>query len=280
MSTTPVRIRPPGKPPVRRKPAKLGKQSTNLGAQIAVYHSRPLGWQDVFFILLPGLLGVLAPYGYAVWLYEQSMRQHGPAAAEQWSRVWFWLAWGALFVFIFLLTLRLVDLRRFASVHSRGIRVRPGVLRTHSLRWEQISGIALSMTQDVFLGPRGHTHLRAVLYPNLGRPIRLDDRMQNLAELVSRIKASLYPRMLPDMKANFQAGKWLYFGPLAVQANVLRMHHNKITWEQIENLQVKNGYLAVSWKEEQEPFRDERIPIAEIPNLELLLQIIREGVKV
>lgn len=280
MSTTPVRIRPSGKPPVRRKPPTPTKQDTRLGRQIAVYRSRPLGWRDVYSILLPGLLGVLAPYGYAVWLYAQTMRQHGPAAAEQWSQAWFWLAWGALVVFIFLLILRLVDLRRFASVHARGIRMRPGILRTHNYRWEQISGIALAMTQDVFLRSRGHTRLQAVLYPNLGRPIRLDDRLQNLAELVSRIKASLYPRMLPDMKANFQAGKWLYFGPLAVQANAIRMHQSKITWEQIEDLQVKDGYLAVSWKEQQEPFRDERIPIAEIPNLELLLQIIREGVKV
>ena len=86
--------------------------------------------------------------------------------------------------------------------------------------------------------------------------------------------------MLPGMKADFQAGKWLYFGPLAVQAKALSLQQGEISWEQVENLQVKDGYLAVSWTEGQEPVRDKRIPIAKIPNLELLLQIIREGINV
>jgi hypothetical protein len=280
MSTVPVRVKPAGKPPAPRKPAAFAKQDTKLGRQIAVYRSRPLGWRDAYIILLPGLLGVLAPYSYAVWLYEQSMRQHGPVAAEQWSKPWFWLAWGALAAFLLLLILRFLDLRRFAAVYARGIQLRPGIMRTHNLRWEQISGVALSMTQNVFLRSRGHTHLRAVIYPNLGGQIRLDERLNNLPELISRIKASLYPRMLPGMKADFQAGKWLYFGPLAVQASALSLQQGKISWEQVENLHVKDGYLAVSWAEGQEPVRDERIPIAKIPNLELLLQIIREGVNV
>ena len=276
----PVPVQPAGKPPAPRKPAAFVKQDTKLGRQLAVYRSRPLGWRDAYIILLPGLLGVLAPYSYAVWLYEQSMRQHGPVAAEQWSKPWFWLAWGALAAFILLLILRFLDLRRFAVVHARGIQLRPGVLRTHNLRWEQISGVALSMTQNVFLRSRGHTHLRAVIYPNLGGQIRLDERLHNLPELISRIKASLYPRMLPGMIADFRAGKWLYFGPLAVQAKALSLQQGEISWEQVENLQVKDGYLAVSWTEGQEPVRDKRIPIAKIPNLELLLQIIREGINV
>ena len=245
-----------------------------------MYRSRPLGWRDAYLILLPGLLGVLAPYSYAIWLYGRSMQQHGLVAAEQWSKPWFWLAWGALAAFILLLILRFLDLRRFAAVYARGVQLHPGILRTHNLRWEQISGVALSVTQNVFLRSRGHTHLRAVIYPNLGGKIRLDERLQNLPELISRIKASLYPRMLPGMKADFQAGKWLYFGPLAVQAKALSLQQGEISWEQVENLQVKDGYLAVSWTEGQETVRDKRIPIAKIPNLELLLQIIREGINV
>jgi hypothetical protein len=165
-------------------------------------------------------------------------------------------------------------------VHTRGVRLRPGILRTRNLRWQQISGVALSATQAVFFDSRGQTRLRAVIYPNQGKPLRLGEQLENLAELVSRIKASLYPRLLPDMKASFQAGKWLYFGPLALQAGVLRLQHAELTWQQVEDIQVKNGYLAVSWREGQGPARNVRIPISKIPNLELLLQIIREGVNV
>ena len=127
---------------------------------------------------------------------------------------------------------------------------------------------------------RGQTRLRAVIFPNQGREIRLDNRLQNLAELISRVKASLYPRLFPELKTSFQAGKWLYFGPLAMQTKSLRFRQVELTWEQVENIQVKNGYLAVSWKEGPESARNVRIPIAKIPNLELFLQIIREGVHV
>ena len=280
MSTAPVRVKPTGKPPAPRKPARFAKQGTKLGRQLAVYRSRPLGWRDAYLILLPGLLGVLAPYSYAIWLYGRSMQQHGLVAAEQWSKPWFWLAWAALAIFILLCILRLLDLRRFAAVHTRGVRLRPGILHTHNLQWQQISGVALSATQIVFFHRRGQTRLRAVIFPNQGRQIHLDDRLQNLAELISRVKASLYPRLLPDLKTSFQAGKWLYFGPVALQARVLHLQHAKLTWEQVEDIQVKNGYLAVSWKEGPGSARYVRIPISKIPNLELLLQIIREGVNV
>jgi hypothetical protein len=280
MSTSPIRVKPSAQPQARRKPVAAAKRLASLGAQVAVYRSRPLGWRDAFTVLVPGLLGVLAPYSYAVWMYDRTLQQHGPAAAEQWSRPWFWLAWAALGVFILLCTLRLLDLRRYAAVHARGVRLRPGILRTHSLLWKQISGVALSVTQEVFLSSRGRAHLHAVIYPNQGSPIRLDERLQNLPELVSRLKASLYPRLLPDLKAGFQAGKWLYFGPLAIQAKALRLPHGKFAWEQVENLQVEAGYLAISWNEGSESARNVRIPISKIPNLELLIQIIREGVKV
>jgi hypothetical protein len=82
------------------------------------------------------------------------------------------------------------------------------------------------------------------------------------------------------MKTSFQAGKWLYFGPLSLQAGVLRLQHAELTWQQVEDIQVKDGFLAVSWIAGPGPARNVRIPISKIPNLELLLQIIREGVNV
>jgi hypothetical protein len=280
MSTAPIRVKPTAKPPARRKPTIPARRYNSLGPQVAMYRGRPLGWREVVLILFPGLMGVLAPYSYAVWLYDTTLNQHGPAAAEQWSRPWFWLAWAALAVFVLLGLLRLLDLRRFAAVHQRGIYLRPGILHTRRLQWKQISGIALSVTQDVFLRSRGQARLQAVIYPNQGDQIRLDERLQDLPELISRLKASLYPRLLPDMKASFQAGKWLYFGPLAVQEKALRLPHGNFSWEQVEGLQVKAGYLAVSWKEGQGSAGNIRIPLSKIPNLELLLQIIREGVTV
>jgi hypothetical protein len=280
MSTAPIRVKPTTKPTTRRKPVAPMKQPNLLGVRVALYRSRPLGWRDIFIILIPGTLGVVAPYVYAIGLYTRTLQQHGPAAAEQWSRPWFWLAWAALAVFVLLCILRLLDLRRFAAVHTGGVRLRPGILGTHSLLWGQISGVALSATQAVFFHRRGQTRLRAVIYPNQGRPIRLGERLENLAELVSRIKASLYPRLLPEMKASFQAGKWLYFGPLSLQAGVLRLQQAELTWQQVDDIQLKDGFLAVSWREGPGPARNVRIPISKIPNLELLLQIIREGVNV
>jgi hypothetical protein len=263
---------------------------TEIGPQIATYRYK----RGVFFsLLLPGLLGVLAPLAYGIWRMDYAYAKHGPIAAASWSRPWFQLATLALVVFGILALYRLLLARRFVSVHKMGVRLRLNPFQTRQMRWEQIAGISNTILQDHFLGVRLRTRQKALLFPGTGNALTLREDLENLPELISRLKASLYPRLLPGLKTSFEAGKWLYFGPIAINKQGMRIKRNRtrnwqpesnqpagnsqaiFTWNRIEHLTVHSGELVVELRD-QSP---KRIQVSRIPNLELLLQIIQQGVK-
>ena len=263
---------------------------SEIGPLIATYRRR----RGVFFsLLLPGFLGVLAPLAYGTFLLNYAYAKHGPVAAASWSRPWFQLATLALVIFGILVTYRLLLARRFVSVYKMGVRLRLNPLHTRQLRWDQITGISNTILQDHFFGIRLRTRQRAILYPNAGGPLTLGEDLENLPELVSRLKAGLYPRLLSGLTSDFESGKWLYFGPIAINKQGMRLRRNRsrnqqpqsersadkkgtfLTWDRIEHLTVHSGELVVELRD-QSP---NRIPVSRIPNLELLLQIIQQRVK-
>jgi hypothetical protein len=133
---------------------------------------------------------------------------------------------------------------------------------------------------------------QARLYLKGGRTVRLVEavsgwdnlaalfgpaRIENLPELITRLKAHLYPRLYPALQAGFLAGRAVAFGPVSVQAQGLRMrpHNQAITpWSEIRRVTVRSGELMVELKHLQKGNSLARIPVAKIPNLELLLKLI------
>lgn len=247
----------------------------DLGIQIAVYRGRGLCRSDVWQFWLPGFGAVLAPLGYGVWRSSYAYMHYGPVAAEFWSRPWYLLATFSVAVFALLGLYRISLSRRLVAVHKNGLLLRQGLLRVRRLPWTDLAGIAAGTVQDRFLGLALRTAHSAILYPGAGRPVRLDGSLQALPELVSRIKASLYPRLLPRMQQAFSAGQWLYFGPIAIQREGLRLDRQRFRWEEIDRVAVQAGYLVV---ELQDRPKKKRVLLSKIPNFELLLQIISQGV--
>lgn len=262
----------------------------DIGSQIATYRYR----RGFFFsLILPGLLAVLAPLAYGYWLLNYIYTKHGPVAAVFRSRIWFQLAILALLVFVILAAYRLIQARRFVSVHKMGVQLRLRPFYSQQILWREINGISNSVQEDHFLGIHLRTRQSATLFPSSGKPLILGENLEKLPELVSRLKASLYPRLLPSLKADFEAGKWLYFGPIAISHQGMHFYKNHrrtpanrskrlkggnqnvVLWAQIKRLTVHSGDLVVELRD-QSP---KRIPVSRIPNLELLLQIIQQEVK-
>lgn len=245
---------------------------------IAVYRYRPFHRGEGFVLIILGLLSVLIPLFYGLNRYTYAYTQFGPAAAGAWSRPWYVLAVAALLVLVALTLYRLLQARRFVAVFKKGLQIN---LRTATImRWEQIAGVAFQASQRHFLGIPVNTRYHAVLYPGSGQPVQLPGGIENLPELVSQIKAHLYPRLKPEMETSFQAGKWLYFGPIAIQQTALkfttraRRAQRSIPWSLVDQLRIQSGYLVVELKNSPR----QRLPVSQIPNLEILLDIIQSGV--
>jgi hypothetical protein len=211
------------------------------------------------------------PLLYGRHVYNQAI-QNGPVAAARISFPWYLLALTALLVFAVLIVYRLWLTRRFVAVHQRGIVLNLG--RGRSLPWGHITGIAVGYSQEYLLNHPLASGFRAWLVPGVGKIIQLDERLEDLPELVTRLKAHLYPRLLPALQADFQARKWVHFGPLAVHNQAVRLQERAISWVEVKNLTIQDGDLIVELVEG----RSHRFPVWSIPNVELLLQLIQAGV--
>jgi hypothetical protein len=130
------------------------------------------------------------------------------------------------------------------------------------------------MENNHFIGFPILTRNRLVIFPNIGDPLRLDDRIQDLDQLILLIKENFYPYLSRELKSQFFDDHWVHFGPVAIHRQALRINKKMIPWKQVENIAVHGGKLKI----EIEGARPVRIPTVKIPNLEVCLDIIQEGV--
>lgn len=229
-------------------------------------------WRETFTYLLLGLLAVGIPLAYGFYRYRDGYNNHGELAAVTWSRPWFLLAIFALICcsLLFVHRMRLAGL--FIAVHENGLNL--ALAHRDSLRWEEISGIATDMLQPGFFAISHAIQYRATIIPNVGKPITLAGAYENLPECITRIKAKMYPRLIAELRPMYSGGKWVYFGPVAIRQDTLRLGKKQFPWTKVKRVSIEKGELVVELFDHP----SKRIPLASIPNFELLLQLIDQGV--
>jgi hypothetical protein len=247
-------------------------QKIALGPLIALHRCPPLRWREAILWLVFCLFAILIPLLYGFTRYQIGYTKFGPAAATLWSRPWYLLSVIFLIVCGLLLFRRLRLIHRYVAVHQKGLNL--ALDQAIMYRWEQLAGISISIEQFQFLNLPFHPRYHAVLYPNIGKPIALYDTLQDYPELLTQIKAKLYPRLLPGLKASFEAGQWAYFGPVAINRETFKFKQHPHPWSEIKRLTVERGVLVVELKNRGHL----RLPVSQIPNLEILLQLIHLGV--
>jgi hypothetical protein len=168
--------------------------------------------------------------------------------------------------------------RVHVNLFRYGIDVHQPLQASHHLRWEDITGISFATIQDSLWGRTLRTRHRLTIFLMEGKPIKLDHRVDKLLELTTRLKANLYPRLLPGLRARFQSGHQLTFGPISMQSNAIMIRDRKIPWDHVSHITVSDGKLIVETHiQGSDHLYSTRIPIIKIPNLELLLQVLQRG---
>ncbi|MDD5468907.1 MAG: hypothetical protein PHS96_13980 [Anaerolineales bacterium] len=240
-----------------------------LGPRIALYRDRQLTWRDLPGLFAPGSLAILAPVVAGLDALLGGYAKYGPAFALDRSLPWFLLALLAAAIFIGLLAYRWVISHRFVAVHQNGILL--ALNPRCAYLWPQLFGIAVGASRSFLSGRTGKLTFRARLHPLHGKPIQLPGSLDNMAELLTRCKARLYPTLLPAAIARFKAGERVDFGPLSLHPRALHCHGRALAWEQVMGVTVQSGRLVIELASQ----RPMRIPVAQIPNVELLLQVAR-----
>ncbi len=274
---------------------KAAPTDPQTGSFIARYRARPLSWGEFLRLASLGAAAVLAPLLYSAWLYRSNLLRYGSVAAERWSTPWLALSLAALALFALLVVIRLAALRRSVEVFQKGLRLNLG--KRSFLPWAQLAGVSTEVRAAGGLAAGEKLRYRVRLHPTTGRAIPLEEHTEKLPELLSQIKAHLYPRLLPALQAEFQQGRWLHFGEIAISSQGLRLgadHRRRLelSWAEVQSMQVQGGQLTIAYtppgkgvgasQPEQSnhhtALRQRRLETGEIPNIELLLQLIQQEV--
>jgi hypothetical protein len=262
--------------------AEMLKKSTQspmqkkIGSLVTIFRDRPLRWRDIFLTFIPGGLAVLTPLTYGVLRKRYALAYFGPIAAEIWSKPWFLLAEIALIAFLGLALRRLRRARQVVLVYKNAIAIRLYRNKSFLFYWDQLIGLACTTVQPTFFGRALKPRHRVIIYPKHGKPILLNDRIPKIMELAGRIKAKLYPRLLPNLRENLSKGNPLNFGPITLEQDSLLLQGISIPWDQITSINVQHGHLIV----ESRTNRPIKIPAGKIINIELLIQLLQDGVEI
>ncbi|RPI85934.1 MAG: hypothetical protein EHM41_09740 [Chloroflexi bacterium] len=265
----------------------------SLGPLIAAYPARPLRKSIAVVVLSAGILLFLSILGYGLYRGYYGYTQFGIAAAISWS--WNWLLASILTLLIVpVLALPLLTSKPGSiSVHKNGLTINNGrYMFSHShvislVPWDILAGITVDAISKnkTSSGNKIETSHRAGLFFTEGNPLYLKEKgsgrwvIPQLPELISHIKAGLYPRLLPAMQTDFSAGSWLRYGPIAVHPLAIRinsrgMSSSQYPWSQVKHITVESGELVVELIEPGNKSTRKVIPVAQVPNIELMLQII------
>ena len=249
-----------------------------LGTYIATYGPRNRRWREAWVWPMPGFTAACLLIITGLDWYYYGYTQYGPTAAQKWSQDW--LLWGILLAIftILITTWQILRAQIRVTLFRYGTEVHLPYQAPQIMRWDDFTGISSITIQDKFLNRTLRTRHQLKIFLTHGKPITLDDRIGNLLELITRLKANLYPRLLPGFRARFKEGRHLSFGPISVQTDNITIREKQISWEYISRITVIAGYVIVEMNE-QWPGHPKRfrLPVIQIPNLELLLQILQRS---
>ncbi len=241
---------------------------------VAIYRDRSFRWRDLFTLFLPGTAAPLFPLLIGYWREQYALNNYGPVAAQSWSLPWYRLSILALIPLLWLALRRVRRAHRFIKVYPKGIIIQSTWGKRWKLTWSQIQGISGVKVQYKFFGIHIKSEYQAILHPLDGRPIKLDEQINDLEELCARIKGKIYPKLLQRCREAFQNGDTLTFGPIKINNYQIAIKNKTLPWAQVKSLEPAGGLLRLEYEEN----RRKKIPVKEIPNVEILLQILQEGV--
>jgi hypothetical protein len=265
-------------------PVKDSDAHPSLGRPIALHLGRPLGLYEIFCLVFYGGLAVLFLVLLIVWRVGEIYTDYGPIPAMIRNRPWFLAVFAVLLGLVTLIGYRIYQARRFVAIHKNGLRLRLGAFKVRSWQWGEFSGISSAAIQEHFLHLPVRTVHQAYLYLKTGETLHLGSAFQDMPGLIDQLKTSLHPRLLTGLQSSYWMGHWSTFGPLAIQRQgglrlspgkwqVTKREEITIPWEQVESIDVQGGHLVVGPKGQTE----RRIPISQIPNLEILIDLIQQG---
>jgi hypothetical protein len=241
-----------------------------------------LGWSDLLITFFPATLAALSPFFYGLWRVQYAKTKFGPVAAGAWGWPWFALSAVALIPLLWLSLRRVRQAHRKIEVYTKGVVIYKPGRRKRAFRWDVIQGIADTKVEYQFLGFRlGDGHEGTIFLVD-GDQIHLESRIRGLDELCARVKAKIYQKLLPKYRSALKNGETISFGRVSFNQHMISIQKKgfireavTIPWRKVSKLEPRDGFLVVEFSQN----RGLKIPVGQVPNVEILIQLIQESIK-
>jgi hypothetical protein len=248
--------------------------ATRQNLPILRFHGKRLGYLDWLIVIIPVSLGILALVGIGISNARTALMDHGPAAALESSSIWFLATTILLLLLSVYLSFRIFSAHKYVIINRRGIKIRQSALEKLDFRWSQISGIAYGNVETNLFGIRLAKQTSVTLFPTIGKPLRIGSEIQNLTGLTLSIKKHLYPLVMPNLRADFDEGKWVFFGPIRINQTSLAFDGRLFDWREIRSIDIISGFLVIGLHNRSRI----QAKVTNVPNLELLLHLVDWGI--
>jgi len=152
-------------------------------------------------------------------------------------------------------------------VYRDGFAYQAGSKVTHTWRFEEVAVIQSNLAWP----PHSAETHEYILTRTNGEALILDDGVKSVTAAADKIKDAVFARLAPALIQRYQAGEPMTFGVATVQQQTgLRLGGQHYAWQDILNIQVKNGRFQLSLRNGQHS----EARASAIPNIELLGQLI------
>lgn len=247
-------------------------QKRSLGKLQAIYHDRQFKWSDLFTLFLPGLAAWISPLIYGFYLVEDTYYHFGPAMIIPRSYGWFILSFIAFLIFLGLLFYRLILARSYIALFQHGLII--ANFRKNRFTWDQISAIKTSIqAKNIFNRKNKPIYQCTISFKNR-KPFHIRSSIQSIDELITRIKSQVYPHRLKELQNSYALGNSLHFGQVTIKDEGLEFKRHTYLWNDIRRITIHGGKLVIEFAK----LHTLKIPVGDIPNIELLLEIIQKSV--
>lgn len=253
----------------------------DLGAGVARYKSRFSGWRGFFGCLSVFVFALLLVISFAAGYVLSNLVKTNRNLPDSPLHILLLVIVFIIYLFWFLLVRSYQHTGHYVEIYQFGAKLNLPKIGRQVWKWEEIDGVAVSVVELHYLGISAPMRWRARLYPRTGKPVELCPEINNLPELITRLKGAIYPARLRRYRAEFLKGQAIGFGCITIFPDRLEIQKStrnskKLPWSNISSLGVEKGYLIIHPQSK----RRLRIPISSILNLELFLEIVKQDIRV
>jgi hypothetical protein len=254
------------------------KKVQGMGAPLEVF---PL--KNAFLLRAGGvglsilcILGGIAAAGMAGLDAYNRYYRHGPAVIWRGLALPLILALLLIVVGIFIASGLVSRWKKTLVLFEQGVAVRDreGLV---ACRWAEAASLRIAFSRRTFAGIGLSTTRNVILVREDGERVCFDGDLRGADDALEKIRARLLPIFYERFEPEFEAGHAFVFGPIELQKKQgIRLKQKTMDWQALQKADIDQGRLQIATSDSSGKAREISVPVADIPNLDLLMAFIRQ----